>query len=95
MTPNRKPSASQRSAELAGRRRGAHLGLVVVGGHVARGGDQAALLPLPLRLAAAVEEVRHMGVLLGLRDVQLALSPLGEHLGERDVRLAAGANATG
>ena len=60
--------------ELAGGGRGAHLGLVVVGGDVAGRVDQAALLPLPLLLAAAVEEVGDVRVLLGLGDVQLALA---------------------
>ena len=53
-------------------RLGAHLGLVVVGRHVARGVDQAALLALVRVLLAAVEEVGHVRVLLGLGHVQLA-----------------------
>ncbi len=40
-------------------------------------------LPRPLRLDAAVEEVGHVRVLLGLGHVQLAQAALGEHLGER------------
>ena len=58
--------------ELGGRRGGAHLGLLVVGGDVPGRVDQVALLPAPLLLAAAVEEVGDVGVLLGLGDVQLA-----------------------
>ncbi len=50
----------------------AHLGLVVVGGHLARGVDQLALLALLRGLLAAAEEVGHMGILLGLGDMQLA-----------------------
>ena len=68
------------------RRAGAHLRLVVVGRDVARRVDQAALLPLPLLLAAAVEEVGDVRVLLGLGDVQLAARRLGDHLGERRLR---------
>ena len=65
---------------------GAHLGLVVVGRDVARRVDQVALLPLPLLLAAAVEEVGDVGVLLGLGDVQLAAAGLGDRLGQRRLR---------
>ena len=61
---------------------GAHLRLVVVGGDVAGRVDQAALLPLPLLLATAVEEVGDVRVLLGLGDVQLAPAGLGYDLGQ-------------
>ena len=49
----------------------AHLRLVVVGRDVARGRHELAHLALVRVLLAAVEEVRHVRVLLGLRDVQL------------------------
>ena len=52
----------------------AHLRLVVVGRDVARGGHELAHLALVRVLLAAVEEVRHVRVLLGLGDVQLALA---------------------
>ena len=61
---------------------GAHLRLVVVGGDVAGRVDQAALLPLPLLLAAAVEEVGDVRVLLGLGDVKLAAAGRGDDLGQ-------------
>ena len=82
-------------AERVGGRRGAHLGLVVVGGHVARRGDQAPLLPLPLLLAAAVEEVGDVGVLLGLGDVQLALAAARRSPRPASSSGARGGNATG
>ena len=46
-------------------------------------------------LLAAVEEVRDVGVLLGLGDVQLAHPALGETLGAGSSPGASGANATG
>ena len=49
----------------------AHLGLVVVGRHVARRGHELAPLARLGLLLAAAEEVRHVRVLLGLGDVQL------------------------
>ena len=49
----------------------AHLRLVVVGRDVARRRHELADLALVRVLLAAVEEVRHVRVLLGLRDVQL------------------------
>src|SRR5205085_2561241 len=60
-----------------------HLRLQVVARHVARRGHEDAPLARPLVLAPAVEEVRHVRVLLGLGDVQLADVVLREHLGER------------
>ena len=52
-------------------------------------------LALPLVLAAAVEEVRDVRVLLGLGDVQLADAVLGADLGHRlvDVLLREGDGA--
>ena len=62
---------------------GGHLGLAVVARHVTRRGHEDSLLPLPLPLLPAVQEVSHVRVLLRLRDVELARSRLREHLGER------------
>jgi hypothetical protein len=53
-----------------------HLGLQVVGRHVARRGDQDAILARERLLAPAVEEVGDVRVFLGLGDAQLA-SPRG------------------
>jgi hypothetical protein len=58
--------------EGAGGLAGAHLGLLVVRRDVARAGHELAPLPFLRRLLAATEEVRHMRVLLGLGNVQLA-----------------------
>ena len=52
--------------------RRAHLGLQVVGLHVARAGDQHALLAGEDDLATAVEEEGDVGVLLGLGGAELA-----------------------
>ena len=64
------PSGDERVGGLAR----AHLGLLVVGRDVARGVDELAHLALVRLLLAAVEEVRHVRVLLGLGDVQLRLA---------------------
>ena len=69
--------------ERVGRGARAHLRLLVVGRDVARRGHELALLALVGLLLAAVEEVRHVGVLLGLGDVQLAHAALGERRRER------------
>ena len=61
---------------------GAHLGLQVVGGDVARRVDQPPLLAVGAVLAAAVEEVGHVRVLLGLGDMQLGDAGLGQGLGQ-------------
>src|SRR4029077_14393065 len=60
----------------------AHLRLEVVGRDL-RTRDEQALLARVRRLDAAVEEVRHVGVLLGLRDMELAPARLREYLRER------------
>ena len=80
-----------RSDQLVGDARGAHLGLEVVRGDLWRR-HQAAILAGPRSLAAAVEEVRHMGVLLGLGHVELAPAA-SEKAPARD-RASSGANRT-
>ena len=72
--------------ERRGRLARAHLRLVVVGRHVARRVHERALLARVRVLLAAVEEVRDVRVLLGLRDVQLADVPLGEERCQRHRR---------
>src|SRR6185437_5269772 len=79
------PFLSPRAYERRGGLAGAHLGLLVVGGHVARGGDQLAPLPRAGSLLATVEEVSDVRVLLGLRNVQLLCPAACDHLGERDL----------
>ena len=64
----------------------AHGGLEVVG-RDARTGDELALLARIGRLDAAVEEVGHVGILLGLGDVELVPAGLGEGLRQRSRRL--------
>ncbi len=58
--------------EAVGQLQRRHLRLVVVARDVARGGHHQPRLAGERLLAPAVEEVRHVGVLLGLRHVQLA-----------------------
>ena len=53
---------------------GAHLWLVVVGGHVALGWDQLAPFTGERLLDSAVEEVRNVWILLGLSHVQLGFA---------------------
>ncbi len=62
---------------------GGHLGLQVVARDVARRRHEDPRLTLPLPLFAAVEEVRHVRVLLGLGGVELAHAVSREHLRER------------
>src|SRR6202044_495673 len=69
---------------------GAHLWLVVVGGHVARGGDQLAPLAAVGGLLTPVEEVRGVRVLLGRGNAQLLGSAQRDHVGERDRRALGG-----
>src|SRR3954454_21447064 len=64
-----------------------HLRFLVVRADLARARHEQARLGRPLVLAAAVEEVSHVRVLLRLRRVQLAQAVFGEHLGERLVDL--------
>jgi hypothetical protein len=59
---------------------------VIVGGNVAGRRDQLALLAVVGPLLAAVEEIRDVGVLLGLRDVELAHGALGERTGQGELR---------
>ena len=59
--------------ELVAHLIGAHLGFQVIGGHVGRRHQDAVLVGKGL-LAATAEEEGHMGILLGLGDVQLALA---------------------
>ncbi len=65
---------------------GAHLGLQVVGRDL-RGRGQRALFARPGLFDASVEEVRDMGVLLGLGRPQLRSAGFGkdgaQHVGER------------
>ena len=79
--------------ELLGNLGSAHLGLQIVGGNLG-GSDEHALLALLGLLDAAVEEERHVSVLLGLGGVQLLQAiggdnvgqdVLGERLGEGDL----------
>ena len=76
------PVAQERLGRLAR----AHLRLVVVGRHVARRRHELAHLAVVRLLLAAVEEVRHVRVLLRLGDVQLGAAGVGDHLAERDRR---------
>ena len=66
MSASRSPSTMR-----VGHADGAHLGLEVVRRDL-RARHEQAVLARPGRLAPAVEEVRHVGVLLGLGDVELA-----------------------
>ena len=75
------PALRERAGGLAG----AHLGLLVVGRHVARRVHELAFLARVLVLLAAVEEVGHVRVLLGLGHVELRLAAVGERRGERHV----------
>jgi hypothetical protein len=70
--------AQQLRRELAG----AHLGLVIVGGHLAGGWNQDAVLVGERRLESAVEEEGDVGVLLRLRGAQLRQALLGDELPE-------------
>ena len=63
--------------------RGGHLGRVVVGGDIAPRGHQLPVLAVVAVLAPAVEEVRHVRVLLGLGDVQLAQAGSRQRVGQR------------
>ena len=59
----------------------AHLRFQIVGGNLGAG-DERALLPCFRLLAPAVQEERHVGVLLGLGDVVLRKARLGQHVGQ-------------
>src|SRR5260221_519063 len=79
----RGPSAEQRSARRLrpARQPRPHLGGGVLG--VALGaGEEAAFLAGEGALAPAVEEVGHVGVLLGLGDVELAPAVVGKGFAE-------------
>jgi hypothetical protein len=60
---------------------------LVIRGDLPGRGNEDAGLPRPLVLDPAVEEVRDVGVLLRLRDVELAKAPPGEHLGHRPLHV--------
>ena len=60
-----------------------HLRLLVVRADLARRRDEHTSFPGPRILAAAVQEVRHVGVLLRLGHVKLADARVCESLGER------------
>ena len=72
----------------------AHLRLEVVRGHP-RARDEDAVLALERRLAAAVEEVGDVGVLLGLRDVELAPARVGDAPARQGTTSGGNATATG
>jgi len=59
-----------------------HLGLLVVARNVLAAKARGCGLARPLPFAAAVEEIGHVSVLLGLGDVQLPHPVLGQHLGQ-------------
>ena len=95
MIPKRGSSSRHARDERVGGLAGAHLGLVVVGRHVARRRHELAPLALLGLLLAAAEEVRHVRVLLGLGDVQLLAAGARDDVRERDRSGAPGGNATG
>ena len=70
-TPKAKRPVGERSRKIFRNLPCAHLRCEVVRGHIAPRGSEDALLLGPRLLAAAVEEIGHVGVLLGLGDVQL------------------------
>jgi hypothetical protein len=74
---------------------GGHLRFLVIGADVARARDEDPGLAGELVLLAAVEEVRHVRVLLGLGDVQLTEIVLCQRFGQRlvDILLAEGDRA--
>ena len=88
-----RPVLGERLPERAGDLPRAHLRLVVVGRDVALGGYERTPLPGVRPLAAAVEEVRDVRVLLGLGHMQLALAGGFDHRPERG--RGAALNATG
>ena len=90
MIPKRYSPADQCETKASAAARALISRLVVVGRDVAGRVDQAALLPLPLLLAAAVEEVGDVRVLLGLGDVKLAPAGLGDDLGQGRLRARLG-----
>ena len=92
--PERGRVAAPRLDERGRDLRRAHLGLVVVGRHVACRRDQQAPLAVARLLLAAVEEVGHVGVLLGLGDMQLSHRSCASTTGSVVVGCS-GANATG
>ena len=74
--------AANRLDERGGDTGRTHLGLQVVGRHFG-GRDQLPVFSLERLLAAAVEEIRHVRVFLGLGGVELLQAPVGEDLGHR------------
>ena len=67
----------------------AHFGLQVVGCHIGRG-HQDAVLVLEGLFPAAAEEEGHMGILLGLGDVQLALAQARKVFRQRVIHVLLG-----
>ena len=78
--------ARELAQQLVGDFHGAHLRLLVVGGHIPRTGDEDASLARHLLLDPPVEEESDVSVLLGLGDVQLMQPVLGQHLGQHMAR---------
>ena len=76
--PASMPSTKRRATSGSG-----HLRLLVIRLHIPWRGNELAGLARPRVFSSAVQEVRDVGVLLGLRDVQLANSGIGERLRER------------
>ena len=77
-----------------GHRRCRHLGLQVIGRDLGRG-DEHAFLARHLALLAAVEEERHVGVLLGLGDAELAQPCVGDERAEAVRHLLRGEHRPG
>ena len=73
--------------QRVGDRPRAHLRLEIVGRHVLRRGNQNALFTGKFILFAAVKEVSHMSIFLGLGDAQLPNAGLTGNLSENSVDL--------
>ncbi len=76
-------SVGERCSDLLGDDRRGHLGSEVVARHVAGRRNENPLFAIPRGLVAAVEEIGHVCVLLGLGSVELAQTGRAQHLGER------------
>ena len=76
--------------QLVGHFGGRHLGLQIVGRHLGRG-DQDAFLAVPNIFSfAAIEEERHVGVLLGFGNAKLGHALVGDDLAENVVERTLG-----